>query len=269
MRLPTLLRYGLWCGIMATAEANRREYAMATTWLPHLLLNSATLLLPDICRAVVPGRGGPAPRAAAAPAPWAEGRRVIEHVLGTLVRDNPGYVVYVAPLAVGYLLSHPRFNVYKGELGAKQVCGFGLDTLPHSATAFALTALIYDTAQAATEAAPASAPLAGLLSRCAASSAHLSGLALALVTLGWEIGEYVMHQHELALRGDVEKINMQWSVRDTVYDCVANLIGWGAAVAWRRWAGGSNARCGAAAAPPETSGDHRGLARWPAARTNR
>ena len=237
MQLPNLIRYGLSCGIAATAEANRRDYAMTTTWLPHQLTNSLTLLLPELYRLLGPDEQAPvkaSPRVPPKQPVWAEARRVLCDTLTTMVRDNPGYVVYVAPLAAGYLLSHPHFNIYKGELGEKEFLGFGLDTLPHSATAFALTALTCDTAQAAIDAAPPDGPLADLLAWCAAHPARFSAVVLALATLAWEVGEYNIHRHELAQRGDARAINMQWSVRDTIYDCAANLIGWGVALAWRR-----------------------------------
>jgi hypothetical protein len=250
MRLPDLIRYGIWGGILATAEANRREYAMTTTWLPHLLTNSFTLLLPDLYRTLDPRV--PAPEVEAElrqREPEAEWRRVLRGTVEAMVRDNPRYVVYMAPLAAGYLLSHPRFNIYKGALGEKRLAGFGLDALPHSATAFALTALICDTLRTAAELAPPEGALADALAWCDEHQELISGLALAAATLIWELGEYKIYRHELAQRGDQRKINMQWSASDTLADCAANLIGWGASIAWPR------ASKRAKRVPQHTSGD--------------
>ena len=50
MHTADLLRYGLWCGVAATAAGNRRAYRLTTAWLPHLLTNTVSLLLPDLLR---------------------------------------------------------------------------------------------------------------------------------------------------------------------------------------------------------------------------
>lgn len=235
MQLANIVRYGLWCGILATAEANRREYAMKTTWLPHLLTNSASLLLPDLFRVLVSGRPvEPAPPPEQARQTWAEAGRVLGETLAVVVRDNPRYVVYVTPLAAGYLLSHPRFNIYKGELAEIQLAGFTLDALPHGATAFALTALVHDMVQVAASSASREGALAGWLDWGDRNPALLSALVLALATLIWEVGEYRIYRHEMRLRGDPRRINMQWSPVDTLYDCVANAIGWALATAWHQ-----------------------------------
>jgi len=94
MRGSDIARYALWCGVAVTAEANRREYRMATVWLPHFAANTLSLLLPDLLR--VAPRGWPGSRPG--PAPW---RLLAEAALGT-ARDRPDYVLYVAPLAAGY-----------------------------------------------------------------------------------------------------------------------------------------------------------------------
>lgn len=215
-----LLRYALLGGVALTAEANRRHYRMATTWLPHLLVDSLALLLPDLTRAAL----GRAERGSAA-------------ALRALVCDNPRYVLYVLPLVAGYLTSSPRFNIYKGALGELRLGGFGLDALPHGATAFALTALVWDAAEQAARHCDDSDPLAALATWGQAHQAGLTGLVLALVTLVWESGEYRIYRHELGRRGSREAINMQWSREDTLFDCLSNALGWAAAVAWHRRAG--------------------------------
>lgn len=218
-----LLRYGLWGMVAATADANRREYHMTTTWLPHFLTYTLILLLPDIYGALVP-----------------EGQDYPDDLIGDLrqsldamVRDNPDYATYVVPVAVGFILSHPRFNIYKGELAEIRLGGFGLDALPHGATALAFTALYTNMIDRVAPSLHSNSPLSVLIQESERNPTALSGAMLAALTLWWEVGEYMIHRHELALRGDVKLINMQWGWRDTLNDCAANVIGWGLALAWR------------------------------------
>lgn len=219
------LRYGLWLLMAQTAFANRQHYRMFTTWLPHLLTNTLSLLLPDAVRLIFPAKHRPA--------------NVVEDTLITMVRDNPNYAIYVAPLALGYIVSHPRFNIYKGDLADIRLAGFGLDAIPHSATAFGFAALVADTLDTMGDRlkdgrAPYNGVLVDLL-RWGDNSPELISLALlALVTLNWEYGEYTMHQYEMKRIGDVKRINMQWSMDDTLRDVGANLFGWLVAVLWRR-----------------------------------
>ncbi|HEU5104057.1 MAG TPA: hypothetical protein VFU22_33805 [Roseiflexaceae bacterium] len=223
MRRADLMRYGLWSGVLAVALGNRRAYAMTTTWLPHLAANSVTLLLPDLYRAL-DALGRRVQRdSATRPGDWPQ---LLKNTGDAMVRDNPRYVVYVAPLAAGYLLSSPWLNIYKGALAEKQLAGFGLDSLPHAATAFALTRLIGDTAATATDLSRATDGRVAWVEWCGRHWGLCSALALALATLIWERGEYLVYKHELAWRGSAERINMQWSVRDTVTDCVTNAVGW-------------------------------------------
>ena len=230
MRLASMLRYGIWCGVLATAEGNRREYHMTTTWLPHLATNTISLLLPDIYRLVA--REKPAP--AHSDSLPGEIRRVIGATLKTMLCDNPAYVLYVAPLALGYLLSSPWLNIYKGDLAEKRLAGFGLDALPHAMTAFALTALTADTARVLGEQSSSAAGLADLGHLADRHKTLISAIVLVAATIMWELGEYRIYRYELARRGSREQINMQWSVSDTAYDCAANLIGWLLATGWRR-----------------------------------
>ncbi|MCC7451816.1 MAG: hypothetical protein IT324_30685 [Anaerolineae bacterium] len=231
MRLPDLIRYGLWGAIAATANANRREYNMATTWLPHLLTNTLTLLLPDFLRVTLPKQIPPEPRDPSIPA---QALHMIELPAVAMVRDNPSYALYVAPLAIGYILSHPRFNIYKGSWADIRFAGLGLDALPHGATAFGLTALVTDTFDTAARITPPDEPFAPVWRWASRNPALSSGLVLALATFIWEYGEYRVHEHELKLRGDIHLINMQWSWRDTLNDMVANLTGWIVAMLLRR-----------------------------------
>jgi len=229
MQLASLLRYGLWCGVLATAEGNRREYHMTTTWLPHLATNTISLLLPDIYRLIArveltPAHSGSLP---------SELRQVVGNTLTTMLCENPAYVLYVAPLALGYLLSSPWLNIYKGDLAKRRLAGFGLDALPHATTAFALTALTRDTARVVGEQSSSTAGLANLGDLIDRRQTLISAIVLAAATIVWELGEHSIYQYELARRGSREQINMQWSVSDTAYDCAANAIGWLLATGWR------------------------------------
>jgi hypothetical protein len=223
MRLSDLWRYLLWIGVAYTAYANRRHYKMQTTWLPHLITNTITLLLPDFCRAVLPPKGSRAARK----------QPLVPAVLTEMVRDNPQYAVYVTPLAIGYILSHPVYNIYKGKMGELRLAGFGLDALPHGATAFALTALTYDTVKVAARLDRTRSPLGYMLDWGAQNPALFSAMVLALVTLNWEAGEYMMYRQEMAVHGDMSKINMQWSLPDSIRDTIINFAGWLIAVLWR------------------------------------
>jgi hypothetical protein len=204
---------------------------MTTTWLPHLAANTLSLLLPEIYQLLrhqmeVPDQAAPQPPA----------RELLSLCAGTLaavLRRRREYALYVAPLALGYVLSNPWMNIYKGELAELKLAGFGLDALPHAATAFALTGLVRDAAQAAGEQAADLPALAGWGRALVRHQVGLSALALALATLVWELGEHRIYRHELALRGSPERTNMQWSVSDTAYDCAANVIGWLIATAVR------------------------------------
>ncbi len=217
MKPSDLIRYGIWGVLAATADANRREYHMSTTWLPHLVTNSITLLLPDALRLLIPKKRKPA--------------NLVEDVMDKMVRDNPKYAVYVAPLAAGYILSHPKFNIFKGDMGDIRVAGLGLDAIPHSATGFALTALVQDTLQTAAEIEPTNkSSLARFVRWCNQHPGLVTFGILGGLTFFWEYGEYSVHQHEMELQdGDINKINMMWSAEDTARDVIANFLGWAAA----------------------------------------
>lgn len=218
LKLYDLLRYGLWGVLAATADANRREYHMTTTWVPHLVTNSISLLLPDALRMLIPKKRKPA--------------NLVEDVMDEMVRDNPKYVVYVAPLAIGYILSHPKFNIFKGDMGDIRIAGLGLDALPHGATGFALTALVQDTLQTAAEIEPDNrSSFAQFVRWCNDHSALTTFTVLGGLTFFWEYGEYRVHYHELELQGgDINKINMMWSADDTARDVLANFLGWALAL---------------------------------------
>jgi hypothetical protein len=214
---PDFLRYSIWGVLASTADANRREYHMTTTWLPHLVVNSIALLLPDALRLLIPNKPKP--------------NNLVEGVMDEMVRDNPKYVTYVFPLAAGYILSHPKFNIFKGDMGDIRIAGLGLDAIPHGATGFALTALVEDTLETADQLDPTdSSPLAKLIHTLNKQPSLVSFVVLGLLTFFWEYGEYSVHKHELELqKGDISKINMMWSADDTERDVIANFLGWGIA----------------------------------------
>ena len=219
MRNRDLTRYGLWAVLAATADANRRHYHMATTWLPHLLTNTLSLLLPDALRRLF-GRRRP--------------RNAVEAVMFRMARDNEDYVLYVAPLAAGYILSHPRFNIYKGDWAELRLMGFGLDSIPHSATAMALSALVQDSLSVVADVDDEGTLISRALDTAARHSALVSLGVLGVLTFIWEYGEYRIHKAEMAERGSAELINMQWSAADTRKDILSNLLGWLLAALTRR-----------------------------------
>jgi hypothetical protein len=230
MNASDLLRYGLWCATALTARANRRHYRMPTTWAPHLALNTAALLLPDALRLL-----GPRSRAEA-PAPDGELAAVARLGLAALAEvagANPAYPLYVAPFTLGYLTSHPRFDIYKGPLGKHRLAGFGLDAIPHTLTALSLSLLAADLLRAAAGAAAGDGRPATLLRWCASHRAIATGTLLAILTAVWESGEWLALRYELRERGDPALVNMQWSVPDMLRDCAANAAGWALACALR------------------------------------
>lgn len=220
MKFSDILRYGIWAAVAATADANRREYHMQTTWLPHLATNTLTLLLPDAVRVLIP-RGK-------------EPKDIVGQVIVRMVRDNDNYVVYVVPLAAGYILSHPRFNIFKGDWAEISFAGLRLDAIPHSATGFALSAIVCDTLETASKLDTAPGPFAKMVKNLSHHPALVSFGVLAALTFLWEYSEYNVHNHELALKGDITKINMMWSADDTARDVIANMLGWAAAMLLRR-----------------------------------
>jgi hypothetical protein len=199
---------------------------MATTWLPHFLMNTFALFLPELDHLVISSdqRKGASQ----------DFLDDIRQSLDALVRDNPAYAAYVAPIPTGYILSHPRFNIYKGKLAEIRFLGFGLDALPHGLTAMTMTTLFCEATDRAASKIHSQNIVSKAIQESARRPALVSGLLLALATLWWEIGEYLIHRHELALRGDISKINMMWGWRDTLNDCAANAIGWALALGLRR-----------------------------------
>jgi hypothetical protein len=216
-----LARWLLWSGVLASAVANKRHFGLPSTWVFHTVGNTITLLLPDLLRAASGAFG------LAAVATGRAGRAAPLYLtLRDLVERNPAYVLYVAPLALGYIVSHPRFNIYKGSLAELRVAGFGLDSIPHAMTAWALTALIVDAIESLAGYIAPTAPEAELARWAEARRGQIAALTLALLTICYETAEWAIHNAELrAVGGDASRINMEWSLPDSLMDALANLGG--------------------------------------------
>jgi hypothetical protein len=225
MHLSDLLRYTLWVGVATTAKRNQREYGVPTAWLTHLIGNSVTLFLPDVLRILHRKRmirsKDPVTRA-------------LLQTLDLRVSQDPNYALYVAPLALGFIASHPDYSIYHGELGKRKLFGFGLDSIPHAATAYTLARLISVTLETLDAELPPDAGLARPASWAARHVDGLATLAIAIVTLAWETGEYCAHIDELERTGRPEsEINMQWSLADSMTDALSNFFGLATAIAVR------------------------------------
>lgn len=222
-------RYGLWLLLANTANANRRQFGLPTTWVLHLFGNSIALLLPELIRAtdglltVEKDVDDARQDAGAWPAIYA--------TLQELVVGNPDYVKYVAPTAAAYIVSHPRFNIYRGAWAELTWWGFGLDTIPHAATAYAFTRAVYDTLDALAPRLDEHSALHPYVTWAAAHRRLVTGSAIALLTLAYETGEFLIHRQELAARDhDVNRINMMWGLKDSIFDGISNAIGWAVAI---------------------------------------
>src|SRR5690606_10609374 len=79
IRLKTrdLFRWALFGLVAFTADSNRRYYGMQTTWLPHLLTNTLSLLLPDALRLLFQRK---------------HPRNAVEAIMYRMARDNEDYV---------------------------------------------------------------------------------------------------------------------------------------------------------------------------------
>lgn len=219
MPASTIARYLILASVAFTANANRKQFGLATTWVIHLTGNSIALLLPDILRLadrIVPPGDSP--------------DSVVDRVrafLNETVVENPDYVGYVAPVALAYTVSHPRFNIYSGAIGAKRVLGFGADSIPHSATGFSLTSFIHRMLEAAPSYVPGTTRFGRAIRSLARNLKATSAGVIAALTVAYETAEFVINRIELAdAKGDESKINMHWDVKNTVTDILSNAAGW-------------------------------------------
>jgi hypothetical protein len=217
MWLSDLTRYGLYTAVVATALRNRKEYGVPTAWLTHLAGNTVTLLLPDMLRLV---------RRSRLPLPSAPALRAVLRTIDRRVRQDPNYAGYVAPLALGFVASHPDYSIYHGRWAELKFMEFGIDSLPHSTAAYALARLMSETILTLEAELPPTHPYANMLAWASRHVDALASVAVIAITLIWEISEYLAHQAELAATGrPAEEINMQWSLPDALTDSVSNLFG--------------------------------------------
>ncbi len=225
-----LLRYALWLGVLGTANANRKYFGLPTTWVFHITLNTFILFLPEILQG--------ANKVLNLDARAKQKQDVITTARETVqeaVVENPNYALYVAPVALAYMVSHPRFNIYKGDLAKIRLFGFGLDAIPHSLTAFAFTNLMMDTFAAFRRHTPRDASWRTLAENADEHSGKLAGAFLIGASTLYEVGEYAIHEEELReTGGDESKINLVWSAQDTMFDIFSNTFGWIAAVILRK-----------------------------------
>ncbi len=225
MRVADGVRYGLWFAVAGTAMRNRREYGVPTAWLTHLLGNTVTLLLPEWLK-LVPHVPALSTSAFARPI-----LRTVEH----RVCDDPNYAWYAAPLALGFIASHPNYSIYHGAWAERTVLGFGVDSVPHATAAYGLARLVGETLVTLDGEMPAEHELAPLVRWCASYPDALSVAAVGLVTLLWEVSEYQAHHAEMQATGrPAHEVNMQWSWPDAITDSISNLAGLIAAIAVRR-----------------------------------
>lgn len=232
MHGTSLVRYGLWATVLGTALRNRKEYGVPTAWLTHLAANTVTLFLPETLRLIhrLPMRVTTA-------------LHPFVRTLERRVCDDPAYAGYVAPLAVGFIASHPDYSIYHGYWAEQNILGFGLDSIPHSTAAYTLARLASKTILTLDEELPVQHSLAKPTAWAAAHVDLLATMAVVTVTLIWEIGEYLAHHAEVEATGrHPSEVNMQWSWPDAITDSVSNLIGLAAAIAVRH-----------KTAPPQTS----------------
>lgn len=231
LQATDVLRYALWLAVVNTANANRKYFGLPTTWVFHVTLDSFILFLPEILEAT-----GKLLKPDARSTPPGDLVTTVQRTLNDAVVTNPNYALYVAPVALAYVVSHPKFNIYKGPYADIRLFGFGLDAIPHSLTAFAFTNLVMDTLAAFRENTPTDAPWRGLAQFGDDHAGMLAGALLVGASAAYEFGEYEIHQEELReTGGDESKINLVWSARDTLFDLMSNTLGWlGGALLRRR-----------------------------------
>jgi hypothetical protein len=215
------LRYGLWAGVLGTALRNRKEYGVPTAWLTHLAGNSITLFLPDLVR-LLPAHIYTATGDLSGALLRTVRRRVLE---------DPNYAGYVAPLALGFIASHPDYSIYHGRWAELTLFGFGLDSVPHASAAYALARLLSETILTLEHELPRRHHLHRPVRQIAGHIDVLAALIVLLVTITWELSEYLAHEAELKATGRApDELNMQWSLLDSLTDTISNALGLSAAL---------------------------------------
>src|SRR4051794_10237666 len=226
MHPADLLRYVLWGAVAATAARNRKEYGVPTAWLTHLLANTVTLFLPDALFLARHLNTTAIPQHTI----W----RALLRTLDQRVRQDQNYAGYVAPLAVGFIASHADYSIYHGRWAERTILGFGPDSVPHAAAAYALARLTSETILTLDAELPDSTALARPTAWAAEHVDELATALVAAVTVLWEISEYLAHIAEIERTGrDESEVNMQWTWPDAITDSISNVLGLLAAIAVR------------------------------------
>jgi hypothetical protein len=221
MRPADLLRYGLWTAVLTTALRNRKEYGVPTAWLTHLAGNTVTLLLPDLVRLL--------PQHIFTKTDGLPG--ALLRTVRQRVSEDPSYAGYAAPLALGFIASHPDYSIYHGRWGELSFFGFGLDSVPHMSAAYALARLLSETMLTLEHELPREHGLCEPVQDLARQVDVLAALAVLVVTITWEVSEYLAHKAELEATGRApDEINMQWSLTDAITDTISNALGLGTAL---------------------------------------
>ncbi len=223
MKRDQLLRLALWIGILWSVNGTRRNSRLPTTWMVHLVGNTLLLGLPEIYRGL-----------SRVLHLDARARRNPDGIISTgnavmneMVVENPRYAVYVTPVASAIIAAHPSINIYKADWAERAFFGLGLDSIPHSLTAFSLTHMVYDFL--------ALPVVARRMPWATQHKTEISAGVLAAASLFYESGELAIHLQETKIiKDDPSKMAMKWSVPDTIQDLFANSVGWLAAVLMRR-----------------------------------
>ncbi len=221
IRPADLLRYGLWVAVLGTAVRNRKEYGVPTAWLTHLAGNTVTLLLPDAL--------GMLPEGLVTDTKGLPG--ALLRTLRSRTWEDPSYAAYAAPLALGFIASHPDYSIYHGRWAELNVFGFGLDSLPHASAAYGLARLLTEAVLTLEDELPRGHVLYHPIRRLGRQVDVLAAVAVLIVTITWEWSEYLAHKAELKATGRApDEINMQWSLPDALTDTISNALGLGAAI---------------------------------------
>ena len=254
MRRADVLRYSLWTAVVGTALRNRKEYGVPTAWLTHLTANTCTLFLPEVVSLLLQR-------------PLSEWPPALQPLLRTLerrVRQDPNYVGYVAPLALGFIASYPEYSIYHGRWAERNILGFGADSLPHASAAYGLARFSSEVLLTLHHELPDRHALVQPAAWAARHVDALGAAAVVVVTLIWEISEYLAHHAEVQATGrDPREVNMQWGWLDAITDSLSNLFGLVAAIAVRRSASTTGAASTMCSSPPAPNPPESERFEWP------
>jgi hypothetical protein len=228
----SVFRLVLWAGLLETARAKWTYTGLWTSWVFHATIDSFLIWFPEIYTAF---------SRLARLDDWSrrDSSGTVAALHGTLtdvVAENPRWIDYVAPVVLAYILAYPRYDMYKSEWANEQIFGMGLDSIPHAATAYSLTQLVFDCLKALDRHTPDSGPVGELIAWAGEHAEWVAFVALALSTIGYETGEYFINRSELqAVGGDPRKVALDWSREDTIYDILSNIVGAVGALVYHRY----------------------------------